>query len=94
MTTSPTVDKDFMCDEELDIKPADKKTVLYEKKLTEKKLPTMLQLPQASQLTNTVAQGPMISHPTTLMPQQRYVKKPEKPDRKMLEKELKEFEAR
>lgn len=77
MTTSPTVDKDFMCDEELDIKPIEKKPLIYDKKTTDKKLTTMVQMPQTlTQNTNTVAQGPMISQPTTLMPQQRYAKKP------------------
>lgn len=87
MTTSPTVDKDFLCDEELEIKPVDKKPLIYDKKINEKKLNTMHQIPQTStQVTNTVAQGPMISQPATLMPQQRYGKKPEKIDRKILEK--------
>jgi hypothetical protein len=77
MTTSPTVDKDFMCDEELDIKPIEKKPLIYDKKTTDKKLTTIIQMPQVSiQNTNTVAQGPIVSQPTTLMPQQRYVKKP------------------
>lgn len=38
MTTSPAVDKDFLCEEELDIRPMDKKQTLYERKLSEKKL--------------------------------------------------------
>ncbi len=36
MATSPTttVDTEFLCDEELDIKPSDKKSLLYDKKLS------------------------------------------------------------
>ena len=83
MTTSPAVDKDFMCDEELDIKPTDKKAVLYEKKLSEKKLP-LVQMPQTSSQVNTIGQGAMISQPASLMSQQRYVKKVEKGDKKTM----------
>jgi hypothetical protein len=77
LTTSPAVDKDFMCDEELDIKPIDKKTVLFEKKLSEKKLP-LVQMQQTSNQVNAISQ------PASLMSQQRYVKKVEKGDKKTM----------
>ena len=55
MATSP-VDKDFICDEELQIRPIDKKLSLYEQKLSEKKL-SIPQLGQLNQI-NVVNQVP------------------------------------
>lgn len=82
MNTSPSVDKDFMCEEELDIKPIEKKPLIYEKKLSEKKLSMPSQPAQISQnLSSTI-----LTQPATLMTQQRLTKKT---DKKTLEKELK-----
>ncbi len=85
MATSPTttVDAEFLCQEELDIKPLDKKPLIYEKKLSQKKLP----IPQiqhhcqgsAQIVVNTQNQvSSMLNQPTSLPLQQRYAKKLDK----------------
>ena len=87
MNTSPTVDKEFLCDEELDIKPIQKKPSLYEKKLSEKNL----SVPQITQNIPQTQNFMMPNPSNALINGQKYVKKM---DRKPVEKELKEFESK
>ena len=78
LATSPAVEKEFMCDEELDIKPIEKKPTMYDKKLSEKKLsiPLISQNPQVNQQISTTNPTQMSANPSNaLINQQRYVKK-------------------